>query len=403
MRQLALVLLLLLFLSALVAATYLLFTARYPGANDFASRWAGARAFWRDGLSPYSEEATRQIQLLIYGRPIPPEEEQEFDPGPFAYPFYTVFLLLPLVWVSYPLAQAIWLVTLEACLLGGLLLALRIYEWRPPRWLLACTAVWMLLVYPHARALILGQFSIFVFAMVALALWGLKERRDVVAGICLALSTVKPQMSFLFIPLLLWWALRARRYRFIVSFSGAIGAMLAASWLALPSWLGEFLTQVARYPNYTAIGSPIWIVTHLIFPVLGTWGEVALSLLTVACLAAAAQWAFCYQSEAAFEWVVGLCLIVTNLVALRTATTNYVLLFLPLAMVFRSLQRSHRGAWSILLVEALSLVGLWGLFLATVVDKFEHPAVYLPLPFGLLAVFALGRRWLMRGIDGASQ
>ena len=29
------------------------------------------------------------------------------------------------------------------------------------------------------------------------------------------------------------------------------------------------------------------------------------------------------------------------------------------------------------------------------VDRFEHPSVYLPLPFGLLAVFALARRWLV--------
>ena len=97
MRRLMLLLVVGLFLVGNVVATHVLFTSRYPGANDFASRWGGARAFWREGFSPYSDEATRQIQLLIYGRPIQPEEEQEFDPGPFAYPFYTVFLLWPLV------------------------------------------------------------------------------------------------------------------------------------------------------------------------------------------------------------------------------------------------------------------------------------------------------------------
>jgi hypothetical protein len=30
-----------------------------------------------------------------------------------------------------------------------------------------------------------------------------------------------------------------------------------------------------------------------------------------------------------------------------------------------------------------------------VVGKFEHPVVYLPLPFGLLAVSALAHRWLV--------
>ena len=396
MRRLIPLLLVGLFLVGDVGATYILFTSRYPGANDFASRWAGARAFWRDGLSPYSDEATRQIQLLIYGRPVLPEDEQEFDPGPFAYPFYTVFLLLPLAWLPYPWAEAIWLVVLEVCLFVGLLLALDVHSWQPPRWLLACTAVWAILFYPDVRALLLGQFAVFVFAMTALALWALQRERDVLAGLCLALTTFKPQMVFLLVPLLLWWAVRERRWRFGGSFVVVMGLLLGVSWLVEPGWLASFLRQVARYPSYTAIGSPIWIITHFVFPALGVWGEVALSTMVIAFLVGAVWWASRQRAVRAFEWAVGVCLIVTNLVALRTATTNYVVLLLPLVMIFQALQRVRKGAWLVLLVEVVLLVGLWALFLTTVVDKFEHPVVYLPLPFGLLSVYALGHRWLTR-------
>lgn len=396
MRRLVFFVLLGLLLVGNVVATYVLFTSRYPGANDFASRWGGARAFWRDGLSPYSDEATRQIQMLIYGRPIPPQEEQQFDPGPFAYPFYTVFLLVPLVWLPYPWAEAIWLVVLELCLCGGLLLALRLYGWRPPRWLLAFTAVWAFFFYPDARALILGQFAVLVFALVALTLWALKARRDMLAGLCLALSTVKPQMVFLLVVLLLWWAVRERRFRFVGGFLGSMAVLSGTSWIAEPGWVGGFLRQMARYPSYTAIGSPIWIVTHITFPALGGWGEITLSALVIACLIGAAWWALRRRAVGWFEWAVGLCLIVTNLVALRTATTNYVILLLPLVMVFRALQRIPGGAWWVLLIQMVLLVGLWTLFLSTLVGKFEHPAVYLPLPFGLLAIFALAPRWLAR-------
>lgn len=393
--RLILLLLVGLLLAADVVATYQFFTSRYLGANDFASRWAGARAFWVDGVSPYSDEATRQIQMLIYGRPIPPEEEQEFDPGPFAYPFYTVFLLFPIVWMPYAWAEAIWLVVLEVCLFAGLLLTLHLYNWRPPRWLLICTAIWVFFFYPHARALMLGQFAVFVFALVALALWALKKERDILAGLCLALSTFKPQMVFLLIPLLLWWAMRERRWRFVASSAAWMALFLGASWIVEPGWLGAFVGQVSRYTSYTAIGSPIWIIAHITFPFLGTWGEWILSASTVIGLIWASWWALRQRKVSWFDWLVGLCLIVTNLVALRTATTNYVILLLPLVMVFRALQRRRGGAWWILLVEVVLLVGLWVLFLATVVDRFEHPSVYLPLPFGLLAVFALARRWLV--------
>jgi hypothetical protein len=378
--------------------TYALFTSRYPGANDFASRWGGARAFWLDGLSPYSAEATRQIQLLVYGRPILPEEEQEFDPGPFAYPFYTVFLLWPLVWLPYAWAEAVWLVLLEACLFTGLLLALRIHDWRPPRWLLACTAVWAFLFYPNARALILGQFAVFVFAMVAWALWALRNRRDIVAGLCLALSAVKPQMIFLLVPLLLWWAARRRRWAFVGSFLGWVGLFIGASWLVQPGWMNDFLRQIARYPHYTALGSPVWILTHITFPGLGSWGEWVLALAAVGYLLVAWYASLREDTEEALGWAIGMCLVITNLVALRTATTNYVILLLPLVLVFRALQRARHGSHLVLLAQNLLLVGLWGLFLTTVVGKFEHPVVYLPLPLGLLAALVLARRPLtLRG------
>lgn len=396
-RSMALVALVALVLVGNAVATYRFFTSRYPGANDFASRWAGARAFWVDGASPYSEEATRQIQTLIYGRTIAPEEEQEFDPGPFAYPFYTVFFLFPIVWMSYAWAEAIWLVVLEASLFAGLLVTLRVYSWRPPRWLLAWTAVWVFVHYPSTRGLLLGQFALFVFAMVALALWALKEHRDVLAGLCLALSTFKPQMVFLLIPLLLVWAVRERRWRFIASSAGWMVLFTGASWVVEPGWVGAFARQVGRYTSYTAIGSPLWIITHITFPFLGSWGEWLLSGAALVLLIWAAWWALRSREPARLEWVIGLCLIVTNLVAVRTATTNYVILLLPLVMVFRALHRGRAGVWWILLIELVLLVGLWVLFLTTVVDRFEHPVVYLPLPFGLLAVYLFSRRWLIGG------
>jgi len=62
--------------------THHFFTSRFPGANDFFSRWEGARVFWQKGLSPYSREATLSIQIGMYGRPARPDEDQVL----FAYP-----------------------------------------------------------------------------------------------------------------------------------------------------------------------------------------------------------------------------------------------------------------------------------------------------------------------------
>jgi hypothetical protein len=257
--------------------------------------------------------------------------------------------------------------------------------------------IWAFLFYPDARALLLGQFAVFVFAMVALGLWALDQQLDILAGCCLALSTVKPQVVFLLVILLLWWAALDRRWRFVCGFLGTMGLLLGASWLAEPAWLTGFVRQVAKYPSYTAIGSPIWILSNITFPVLETWGEWSLSLAALGYLLVAWRAALRKRTKGARDWAVGLCLIITSLVALRTATTNYVVLLLPLILTFRALQRKRWGPWLIVLIEVVLLGGLWVLFLTTVVDKFEHPAVYLPLPLGLLVVWALGCRWLTGG------
>src|SRR5207249_2585504 len=96
----------------------------------------------------------------------------------------------------------------------------------------------------------------------------------------------------------------------------------------------------------------------------------------------------------AFLWTLALTLTVTHLVALRTATPHFVVFVFVLVFYFRELARRKQGS---LLVAAIMLglaVGLWWLFLATVANRFEHPIMYLPLPFGsLILLWFTRRRW----------
>jgi len=390
-RRAAIVIALLaLFVALDACGIYVAFTSRYPGANDFYPRWRGARAFWLEGLNPYSDEVTLLIQEGIYGRPARPDE----DPGSFVYPFYTVFLIAPLTVLPYAWAEALWLALLQVALLASVLLTLRFLRWSLPSWLLALTAVWSLLFYHGARALLLGQFAVMVFLAVAVTLWALHRGQESLAGISLALSTVKPQMTFLLIPFLLLWGLRRRRWAFLCYFLGAMALLVGLSFLLMPSWFGDFLIQVIRYPSYTPIGSPIWIISHYYFPSLGVAGELALSALLLV-------WLFYLWFEylwkggiegEAFYWTVGMTLVVTNLVALRTATTNYVVLYMPLLWALKRVcGRSRRGAWALASFYCLSVAALWPLFLLTVRDKCEHPIMYLPLPFALLIALFIMR------------
>lgn len=356
--------------------THHFFTSRFPGANDFFSRWEGARVFWQKGLSPYSREATLSIQIGMYGRPARPDEDQVL----FAYPFYTVFFLLPLVWFPYSWAQAIWMVFLECLVLAGLWLCIDLYRWHPPFPLLMLTNLWAILFYHQARAIILGQFAVVVFFSLALSLWALTRKKDALAGISLAFTTLKPQMVFLTIPFLLIWSILKRRWFLIIAFSVTMALLLGLSWIAEPQWFQGFLRQVMAYPTYTAFGSPVWILTSYYFSAMGKPAEILLSLSLLVLVGYFWSRAFRTDSELLFHRALGLTLVVTNLIAPRTATTNYVIFIIPIVFLFALIRRYF---W-IALGEILSLPAFWLLFAFTVKGNFEQPPMYLPLPFIML-------------------
>ena len=379
------------------------FTARVPGANDFYPRWRGSQVFWQEGIDPYSAEATAAIQMDMYGRLARPDEDQVL----FVYPFYTVFLLFPLVWLPYSWVQAIWLTVVLFSLVGGVLLSLRLLRWRLTPFWFGFVLLWTIFCYHSVRTIILGQFAGPVFFSMVLALWLLVDReRDGLAGLVLTFATFKPQMSFLFIPLLLLWALWQRRWRLLWSFAGGMLLLTGASFLLSPGWLGAMLAQVQAYPGYTAIGAPIWILTHLTFPQLGQPVQWLLNGL----LLAYALWLWrdlgrTAPGEGRFWLILSVTMLVTNLIVTRTSTTNYVMLYLPLFWLLALLNRRRYGSFYSVFILILSFAAFWWAFLTTRSGNQEGPLIYLILPLGLLAaLFWAHGRWrrvAAAGVNGA--
>ncbi|MBZ0299688.1 MAG: DUF2029 domain-containing protein [Anaerolineae bacterium] len=382
--------LLLAVLAGAVALTHHNFTEPFPGLNDFMSRWEGGRSYWVDGLNPYGEQASLNIQQRIYGRPATDAE----DPGYFAYPFYTLFLIWPLMQTTYAWASAIWMVLLEACLIGALFAQFDLFGWKPKPWLLGVLLLWTLLFYYPARGLILGQPGLLVYFLEVLSLWALFRRQDEVAGVALALSTLKPQMGFLIVPFLLLWGLRVRRWRFVGAFGVVFGGLVLASFLLLPSWFSDWLAQVSIYSSYTALGSPVWIITQYYLG-LGSAGEWAVNLLFYGVMLWTWYGVLVQGRSERFLWAAVLTLTVTHLVAPRTATPHYAVFILPLMFYLAEINRRGQrrgGLWSGLILAGL-LILPWLHFLLTVEGEFEHPTVYLPLPFGMLILL-----WVTRGL-----
>jgi hypothetical protein len=376
--------LLLLILAAILFAVSVVFlheafTSQVPGANDFYPRWKGAQLFWQEGMDPYSPEATAEIQRAMSGRLARPDEDQVA----FAYPFYTAILMWPLAVSQLPYSwiQAIWLALVICSVIAGVFLILRLLRWDMPAMLLALTLLWAILLYNSVRTVILGQFAGIVFLGIAATIFGLRRQRDGMAGVFLALTTMKPQMSFLLIPALIIWAAGQRRWRFLAAFFISLGLLFGASFLLLPGWLEGFVGQLVQYPGYTEIGSPVWIVTRYYLQ-LGQAADIGLRLVLLAFLFT--QWRLLPRTGAEsdrFLDVVILTLIITDLVAVRTATTNQIMLLLPILASLRTVgQRLRFGTAFIAAFYALTVFGIWFAFFQTVEGNAESPHVYFLLP-----------------------
>lgn len=353
-------------------------TSVVPGANDFYSRWAGARALLREGRDPYGLDVTAEIQPLIGIHP------SEVGRGGFNYPLHVIFLFWPLVYLPYDWTQAIWLVTLQWVTIGAAVGLLGRARWRPSPAGIVALLLAVLSFYPVTRSILLGQFTLWVLLFLALALWALDRGHDGRAGILLAATSIKPQMVIFIGPWLLLWAIGQRRWRFVTGLLGGGAAMLAASLALFPRWPLSFLADVQRYDDFAGGRNPLQMVFELIWP----GGSTGLRYAATAALLAVmlfTWWRGWRGSRADFDRALHWTIVVGLLVTFQTGTTNQVLLLIPLFAWLRlGVKRWGVGGTAVLTV--LVSAGLWVLFLATIAGDYENPILFLPLPFLCLAV-----------------
>lgn len=389
-RNLQILLLIVLFIVLFVGAIALhyQFVKQVPGGVDSIPRWVGTHAWVYEGISPYSEEVTNRSQRMVNGRLSLPGE----DKLRFAYPFYVMFYYLPVIWLEYDLARAISMVVLELALVSLAIFSFRTYRWSPPPWLAALTIVWTVLFYHGTRTIILWQFAGISAGLIALSIWAIKERRDVLAGVALALASPKPQMVFLLLPLVGLWGLTTKRWKIPAAMTVTMSLLVGLSFLFLPSWLSEMQAQLNDYTNYTYIGSPINVLTTIVFPFLGAPVEWTINAILVIWLLWE-WWRVRTSDSGRFDWVMALTLLITNLVVVRTATTNYVMMLPALFYLFAAFVRARgrRANKWIALIELGLFVGLWALFAFTVEGSAETWPIYLPLPLGLLLALIVFR------------
>lgn len=356
------------------------FTLIAPGGNDSIPRWIGTRAWLFEGINPYSAEVTLRSQKMIYGRVATSAEDQQ----KFVYPFYTIIFYIPFVWMKFEWARAVYMLILELAIIAMIIVSIKTLDWSPPRWLMISTILFGILFYHSIRTIVLWQMAGVCAFLITLAFWGIKDKQDIIAGISLALASIKPQMVFLIIPFVFGWGLILKRWKLSITMLMTLLVLVGGSFLLLPTWLSEMIGQIKDYEHYTNTVSPLHILTHTIFPFMGDkveWGLISILLVWLIY-----EWFQVRSFESDhFIWVFLLTLVITNLIALRTATTNYLMMFPAFVFLFQKLSNSHiqKANFWIWMIELIFFIGTWVLFIVTVQGREEQWQMYLPFPLFL--------------------
>jgi hypothetical protein len=221
---------------------------------DFSIYWQAGRALFIRGVSPYDSSTTALIQQGIYGRLAKASEDQLR----YAYPPFSLLVILPSVGMAYPWAEAYWM----AFNLVSIFIALLVINKRPPLWLLAG----LVFFYPVSRGVILGQFALIIGAGLIIA-YGLlngksapSPARQWLAGILLAWCAMKPHLSGLIILFILLEAIQKKEWRVFAGLVSAAFFFAGISWIFVPTWVSDWVSLIFDYVGYVPIQ-----------PILKTW------------------------------------------------------------------------------------------------------------------------------------
>jgi glycosyl transferase family 87 len=220
-----------------------------PSLNDMYPVWLGSRELLVHHRNPYSAQVTQEIQTAYSGVDLAHGAHQD-QQCCFAYPVYASLLLAPTVKSDFLSLRLPALVVLT--LLTGIGSACWHHVTRRAAHQLVFVIPLVLISPPVLQGLELRQAAMLVAALLSGAAILADRGRFTLAGIALALATIKPQMCILPIAWMLLWALHGwpTRKTLAIGFGATMLLLVGAGEILLPGWMSDFLTQLRLYRHY---------------------------------------------------------------------------------------------------------------------------------------------------------
>jgi hypothetical protein len=157
-------------------------------------------------------------------------------------PPWVLVWLIPYTWVGFDTAVSLWLLTNVGVLLFSIVAGWQMVapdERVRRRW------VWLPLLaailFPSTIvALLFGQTNVMVLGGLVSFLLFLQRRQDWAAGVSLALTTIKPHLVYLALPIILLYLIWQRRWRPLFAFGGILLGSTIVAFLLRPEVLADY-------------------------------------------------------------------------------------------------------------------------------------------------------------------
>ena len=305
----------------------------YP-LTDLYAQWFGVRELLLHHLDPYGDTVTRELQVAYYGKELDPSHAALLTHQQrFAYPLYVTFLLAPTVRMQFRTVQIIFWWLLAAATAASVLLWARAVGAKLSTATIVVTFAVTFASIPVMQGLTWLQLGLLVAFIIAAAAAAVFSGRLFLAGVLLAVATIKPQMSLLAITWFILWVLGdwRKRHALLFGFACMLGALILASEWLMPTWLQRFPAAVVAYGKHTRVAS----LLDALLPAPLSWMAAIFVILV--------GLRFCWQAlrqpadSFAFALAVASTLTLSTLVVPAVFQPfNYVLLIPVLLLVIRN-------------------------------------------------------------------
>lgn len=348
------------------------------GEYDFRAYWS-ASYLLGNGRNFTDDTLLRQVQVEQTAF------EESYVMKTWNLPWVLVWLL-PYTLVSFTAAARLWFFTNLGLLQVSVMAAWRVATAVAPvknRWGWAVALATAVLFPSTLVALLYGQTNIAVLAGIVGFLYFYRRRQDGLAGVALALTTLKPHLIYLVYPLILVELWQARRWRPLIAATATVLLSIVVLFTLRPGFLPEYLGSNSDGQLFG------WET-----PTLATWlsltlGWTWLRLMGVglAPLAALLWW----RGHGRFPFTIAIQIAI--MLSLITApfgwSYDFVLLLLPLTQVWAwLLSGKQRGETAVVILILIALFGL--MYWQRIASPNE--LTFLWIPIAITAVYAFVAR-----------